>query len=138
MDEFQSDPDSRSRLNHFSDLHYLVHELYDLYRFRSVGGCTIIRSHQKEVRHRLSRLSSDEPPVHKGKVEGSEKPVCAHLSRAHDIGTAYSTASVSRAIVRIRDQLIWEYGYGKVPAGLSSKYIYLCRISRTQRAYRFD
>ena len=57
-------------------------------------------------------------------VKASEKQVCAHLSRALDIGLSHSTAPLVRAIERIRDQLYWEFGYEKVPQGLSHKYAF--------------
>jgi len=111
-----------SRLGHFPDWQYLLREVYNLYRFSSAGGSPSIRSHQKEVRHRLSRLLNDDPPINK--IHASEKPVCSHLSRALDIGVSHPTASLSRAIERIRGQLLWEFGYGKVPAGLINKYAF--------------
>ena len=111
-----------SRLKNFPDWQYLLREFYNLYRFSSAGGSSHIRSHQKEVRHRLSRLLNHDPPMQQ--IHPSEKPVCAHLSRALDIGLSYSTAPFSRAIERIRDRLNWEYGYVKVPPGLRNKYAF--------------
>ena len=110
------------RLRHFPDWQYLLREVYDLYRFSSAGGSSHIRSHQKEVRHRLSRLLNNDPPMKQ--IQASEKPVCAHLSRALDIGLSYSTAPLAQAIERIRDQLYWEFGYEKMPPGLSDKYAF--------------
>ena len=111
-----------SHLRHFPDWHYLLREFYNLYRFSSAGGSSHIRSHQKEVRHRLSRLMSQDPPVKQ--AQASEKPVCANLSRALDIGLSYSMASFTRSIERIRYQLHWEFGYEKVSQGLSHKYAF--------------
>jgi len=111
-----------SRLRHFPDWQYLLREFYNLYRFSSAGGSSHIRSHQKEVRHRLSRLLNHDPPMKQ--IQASEKPVCAHLSRALDIGLSYSTAPLAQAIERIRDQLYWEFGYEKMPHGLSDKYAF--------------
>lgn len=116
------DTSSPSRLRHFPDWRYLLRELYNLYRYSSAGGSSNIRSHQKEVRHRLSRLINQDPPMKR--TQASEKPVCAHLSRALDIGMSCSTASLTRAIERIRDQLDWQFGYEKVPPGLSEKYAF--------------
>ncbi len=111
-----------ARLGQFPDWRYLLREFYNLYRFSSAGGSSLIRSHQKEVRHRLSRLLNGDPPIQKAHVE--EKPVCRHLSRALDRGKSYSTASISRAVERVRDQLCWEYGYARVPPGLRGKYAF--------------
>jgi dimethylpropiothetin dethiomethylase len=110
------------RLSQHPDWRYLLREIYHLYRFSSAGGSANIRSHQKEVRHRLSRVLNDDPPVNM--LQASQKPVCAHLPRALDMGMAHSTASLSRAIERICAHLHWEYGYGKVPRGLCNKYAY--------------
>ena len=111
-----------SRLRHFPDWQYLLREFYNLYRFSSAGGSSRIRAHQKEVRHRLSRLLNQDPPMKQ--IQASEKPVCAHLSRALDNGLSYSTASLAQAIERIRGQLYWELGYEKMPPGLSHKYAF--------------
>ena len=111
-----------SRLGDFPDWNYLLREFYNLYRFSSAGGSSQIRSHQKEVRHRLSRLLQEDTPVNQS--QAVKKPVCNHLSRALDIGLSSSTASLSRAIERIREDLCWEYGYDKVPPGLRTKYAY--------------
>ena len=110
------------RLRHFPDWQYLLREVYNLYRFSSAGGSSHIRSHQKEVRHRLSRLLNHDPPMKQ--IQALEKPVCAHLSRALDIGLSYSTAPLARVIERIRNQLYWEFGYEKMPSGLSDKYAF--------------
>lgn len=111
-----------SRLGEFPDWQYLLREFYQLYRFSSAGGSSHIRSHQKEVRQRLSRLINDDPPVIQ--VETEEKPVCAHLSRALDIGFSQPFASLVRAIERIRDHLCWEFGYSKLRPGLRNKYAF--------------
>jgi len=111
-----------SRLRQFPDWRYLLREFYNLYRYSSAGGSPHIRSHQKEVRHRLSRLLNHDPPMNQ--IQASEKPVCVHLSRALDLGLSYSTAPLARAIERIRDQLYWEFGYEKMPLGLSQKYAF--------------
>jgi len=122
MTDFLDDTSFPSRLGHFPDWRYLLREFYHLYRFSSAGGSSHIRSHQKEVRHRLSRLLNHDPPMNQTQV--SEKPVCSHLSRALDLGLSYSTAPLAQAIERIRDQLCWEFGYSKVPPGLSNKYAF--------------
>ena len=109
-------------LRHFPDWQYLLREVYNLYRFSSAGGSPQIRSHQKEVRHRLSRLLKNDPPMKQ--IQASEKPVCAHLSRALDSGRSNSTAPLARVIERIRDQLYWEFGYEKMSPGLSDKFAF--------------
>lgn len=120
--DFSADASPPSRLGNFPDWRYLLREFYNLYRFSSAGGSCHIRSHQKEVRHRLSRLLNHDPPVNQ--TQPSEKPVCTHLSRALDIGRTQSTAPLIRAIERIRGQLCWEFGYLTVPPGLSNKYAF--------------
>jgi dimethylpropiothetin dethiomethylase len=110
------------RLGQFPEWRYLLREFYQLYRFSSAGGSSYIRSHQKEVRQRLSRLLNHDSSM--SLVQALEKPVCAHLSRALDLGITQPTAPITRAIERIRDQLYWEYGYCKVPTGLSNKYAF--------------
>jgi len=110
------------RLRHFPDWQYQIREVYNLYRFSSAGGSPQIRSHQKEVRHRLSRLLKNDPPMKQ--IQASEKPVCAHLSRALDSGRSDSTAPLARVIERIRDQLYWEFGYEKMSPGLSDKFAF--------------
>ncbi len=111
-----------SRLEQLPDWRYLLREFYNLYRFSSAGGSSHIRSHQKEVRHRLSRLLHADPPI--DGFQASAKPVCAHLSRALELGMPHCTAPLSRAIERVRDQFFWEFGYGKLPPGLSNKYAF--------------
>ncbi|NIV95940.1 dimethlysulfonioproprionate lyase DddL, partial [candidate division KSB1 bacterium] len=122
MSNLSNNEDTQSRLSQFPDWRYLLREIYNLYRFSSAGGSTNIRSHQKEVRHRLSRLLRDDPKM--SLIDPLEKPVCAHLSRALDMGKRHHTASLSQTIERIRNQLSWQFGYVKVPPGLGNKYAY--------------
>jgi dimethylpropiothetin dethiomethylase len=111
-----------STLNRFPDWRYLLREFYQIYRYGSAGGSARIRAHQKEVRHRLSRALDASPPLRF--PEPHAKPVCAHLPRAIDRGQTQTTSAMTQAIERIRCQLHWEYGYDKVPAGLSNKYAF--------------
>lgn len=104
------------------DWRYLLREFYQVYRFSSAGGSAKIRTHQKEVRHRLSRWLERNPQMFT--VEPAEKPVCVHLSRALDRAASESTAPMGRAVERIRDQLSWEYGYEKLPRGLVEKFAF--------------
>lgn len=122
MDNPSENPAVQHCLRHAPDWQYVLREIYQLYRFSSAGGSAQVRSHQKEVRHRLSRLLARDPAMQVPQL--SEKPVCVHLSRALDLGLAHATASLTRAIERIRHQIQWEFGYGKIPAGLSQKYAY--------------
>lgn len=122
MDENLKEAAPISNLGKLPAWRYLLREVYNLYRFSSAGGSANIRSHQKEVRHRLSRLLEKDPPI--SDILPIEKPVCAHLSRALDMGLSHPTATLSRAIERVRDQLIWDYGYGKVPPGLLQKFAF--------------
>ena len=122
MDDANNDASQIARLSNFPDWLYLLREIYSLYRFSSAGGSAKIRAHQKEVRHRLSKLLNEDPQVNG--FEAAEKPVCMHLSRALDMGLSYPTGQLSRAIERIRWQLSWAYGYSKVPSGLHAKYAF--------------
>lgn len=122
MAEYSDDSSSRSHLRNYPDWYYLLREFYQLYRFSSAAGSSHIRSHQKEVRHRLSRVLSQDPTMNL--PQASEKPVCAHLSRALDLGLSHSTAPLVRTIERIRNQLYWDYGYGRIPSGLKNKYAF--------------
>ena len=105
-----------------SDWRYLLRDIYNLYRFNSAGVSSQIRSHQKEVRLRLSRLRHQVHAINQGPP--SEKFVCKHLSRALDMGQSNSMAPRVRASERIRHQLFWEFGYLKVPPGLSNKFAF--------------
>ena len=122
MAECSDTPSFQFHLSQFLDWSYLLREFYQLYRFSSAGGSSQIRTHQKEVRHRLSRLINQEPAMRQ--PQSSEIPACRHFSRAIDRGLTHSTAPLLRAIERIRGQLYWEYGYPKVPPGLKNKFAF--------------
>lgn len=122
MAECSDSPSFQFHLSDFPDWLYLLREFYQLYRFSSAGGSSHIRTHLKEVRHRLSRLINHEPAM--CQPQGNGRPVCSHLSRAIDLGLSNSTAPLVKAIERIRDQLHWEHGYPKVPHGLINKYAF--------------
>lgn len=108
---------------------YLLREFYEIYRYMPSGGSSKIRSHQKGVREAISRVLSANatlelrPPV--------DKPVTAHFRRALDEGRCERHAPIIRSIDSVRDHLIWQYGYDKVPRGLKEKYAYaeLCSAS---------
>ncbi len=122
MDDQSKDTNFSSHLGQHPDWWYLLREVYHLYRFSSAGGSSTIRSHQKDVRYRLSRLLQEDTPIED--AQPAAKPVCVHLSRALDIGKNDPTLAISRAIERVRDQFSWQYGYGKVPPGLKNKFAF--------------
>lgn len=122
MAEYPADRSTRSHLSSCPDWRYLLREFYQLYRFSSAAGSSLIRSHQKEVRHRVSRALNQDPSMIQPQAE--EKPVCAHLSRALDRGLSHPTAPLVRSVERIRTQLSWDYGYGKIPSGLKNKFAF--------------
>ena len=104
---------------------YLVRDYEAVYRRGSAGGSRVIRSHLRKVREAISDLFEANPEV----VErGAQSlPVCAHLPRALDVGTRGAMADMSNSLDRVADGLHWEYGYEKVPRGLTAKYGY-CEI----------
>lgn len=101
---------------------YLLRDYYELYRRLSAGGSGKIRSHQKTVREQINRVIKSNPEV----VEHASvsKPVTAHFQRALDNGRLERHAHFIRAIEAIQGNLIWQYGYEKVPRGLERKYAY--------------
>ena len=52
------------------------------------------------------------------------KPVGSHLGRALDNGEQERTQTFIRALAKITDQLVWQYGYDKMPRSLEKKYAY--------------
>lgn len=110
------------RLGEMPNWRYLLREFYDLYRYSSAGGSQRIRTHQKEVRHRLSRLMKLDP--HLELPTPQCKPVCSHLARTLDRGYSQLTGSIIRSIVHVQHELHWDFGYDKVPQGLRNKYAF--------------
>jgi len=110
------------RLADVPDWRYLLREFHDHYRALSSGGSAPIRSHQRTVRARITKLVRSNPEVLAGAPEA--KPVTAHLRRALDQGRAASGASFIRAIEAVADGLQWQYGYDKVSKGLAGKYAF--------------
>lgn len=102
--------------------YYLLRELDGLYRYQSAGGSAIIRAHMREVRTRLHRILERPPAT--VRLAPQTLPVCVHLDRAIDNGLRERTASVIRAFRRIRELLGWQYGYERMPRGLTDKYAY--------------
>ena len=111
-----------SKLSDQVDWHYVMREFWNVYRFSSAGGSKPIRSHQREVRNRLSAELEGDPPVLAR--EPKTLPVCAWLSRALDQGLLERTAPLVRALRQVTDELTWRYGYERVPRGLIRKYGY--------------
>lgn len=109
-------------LSDYPDWGYLLREFYEAYRFLSSGGSDKIRAHQRAVREAIGRVNKSKAVIQFG--EPAQKPVTAHLKRALDEGRLERTAPLIRAIESVKDQLIWQYGYEKVPRGLSKSYAY--------------
>ena len=97
------------RLSASPDWLYLLREYYQMYLRSSAGGSQRIRSHQRVVRERISKIIECNPLVQIG--EPVTKPVCAHLKRALDQGRLQQTATVIRAIESVTSHLAWMYGY---------------------------
>ncbi|MEP3049266.1 MAG: dimethylsulfonioproprionate lyase family protein [Roseibium sp.] len=113
---------SSRRLSHYPDWGYLLREYYEAYRFLSSGGSDRIRSHQRTVREAISRVTKSNADIQFDAP--AQKPVTAHLKRALDEGRQERTAPLIRAVESVQDQLIWQYGYEKVPRGLENTYAY--------------
>ncbi len=110
------------RLADLPDWRYLLREFHDHYRELSSGGSAPIRSHQRNVRARITSAVRSNPEI---RIAGPEsKPVAAHLRRALDKGRTAPGASFIRAIEAVSGALQWQYGYDKVPKGLAAKYAF--------------
>lgn len=117
--------ESSARLLNSPGWTYLLQEFDSLYRMGSSGGSTLIRSHRKRVRDRLSTAVKSNPEILK--VPSIDLPVAAHLSRALDLGERGVMQGMARALREVRGDLKWEYGYEKLPKPLVNKYAY-CEI----------
>lgn len=113
---------AQKRLSDYPDWVYLLREYYEAYRFLSSGGSDKIRAHQRAVRESISRVSKSKAEIRFDAP--AQKPVTAHLKRAFDEGRLERTAPLIRAVESVQDQLIWQYGYEKVPRGLDKNYAY--------------
>lgn len=111
-----------TRLSGAPDWLYLLRELYDMYLRSSAGGSKRIRSHQRVVRERISRVIETDPLL--SAREPVSKPVCAHLNRALNQGRLQRTATVIRAIESVAGELAWMYGYERLPKHLTEKFAY--------------
>ena len=113
------------RLADEPDFLYLLREFDALYRHGSAGGSVVIRGHRKRVRDRLSAAMTRNPRLEERTPE--TKPVCAHFSRALDVGERGAMQGMARALREVRGRLTWEYGYEKLPRALAKKYAY-CEV----------
>ena len=104
------------------DWRYMMKECDELYRYLPAGGSDRIKSHQRKAREAIARLLRGnaelrlQPPA--------VKPVTAHLRRALDEGKQGALAPAVRALDAIAHDLSWQYGYEKVPKGLTNSYAY--------------
>lgn len=109
-------------LRDYPDWMYLLRDAYDIYRNMPAGGSAKIRKHQRAVREQISVVMKSSPQVLL--TEFKPKPVVSHLRRALMNGRDERHGSMIRSLEAVLDQLIWEYGYEKVPRGLEKKYAY--------------
>lgn len=124
MAEFETSADA-SRLQDHPDWVYLLQEFDAIYRMGSSGGSAIIRSHRKRVRDRLSNEVKSNPLIIK--KPPVNLPVTAHLPRALDLGERGVMQGMTRALRKVLGDLVWEYGYQKLPRSLVKKYAY-CEV----------
>lgn len=113
---------ARKRLADHPDWGYLLREFYEAYRFLSSGGSDKIRAHQRAVREAIARVQNSDAEIRFDPP--AQKPVTAHLRRALDEGKLERTAPLIRSIDSVREHLVWQYGYEKVPRGLDRTYAY--------------
>ncbi|NNE22579.1 MAG: dimethlysulfonioproprionate lyase DddL [Rhizobiales bacterium] len=111
-----------TNLNAAPDWLYLLREFYELYRHLPSGGSSKIRAHQRAVREAISRVKNANAAI---KMEPPQQlPATAHLRRALDEGRQQRQASIVRSVDSIRNHLVWQYGYEKMPESLKQKYAY--------------
>lgn len=118
-------PDPRPRLADCPNWVYLLREFEALYRHGSSGGSPSIRSHRTQVRSRLSAIFAANPEILAPTPQA--KPVTAHFPRALDLGERGAMQGMARALREVRRELVWQYGYEKVPPALARKYAY-CEV----------
>jgi dimethylpropiothetin dethiomethylase len=114
--------DGEIHLSERPDWAYMLREFQELYRRRSSGGSKPIGAHMRAVREAIGKVLIDDPVIALRAPE--TKPVVAHLNRAIDNGRGQVTASVVRTMEHLGPELSWQYGYEKVPKGLSRSYAY--------------
>lgn len=105
---------------------YLLQDVRRVYRATSSGGSEVIRAHRRAVARALDGLRAERPSLLLD--EPAELPVCAHLDRALDNAREASLASFARNVERVRDLLVWRYGYEVVPPELADRYAY-CELA---------
>jgi len=115
-------PTHHSRVSDHPDWHYVLQEFYRAYRFGPAGGSGEIRRHLRQVQRRISSCVASDPEIVFQPPQ--TKPVCAHLGRTLDNGEQERTRTFIRALAKIAGQLIWQYGYDKMPRSLEKKYAY--------------
>jgi len=118
----ESSDGQKIQLHDCPDWLYLLREFDTLYRYGSAGGSRLIRSHRKRVRDTLASIIDAKPGIFLRSA--TTKPVTAHLGRALDLGAQGPMHGMARALSRVHHELVWEYGYEKVPKALSRKYAY--------------
>ncbi|RQD65440.1 MAG: dimethlysulfonioproprionate lyase DddL [Desulfonatronovibrio sp. MSAO_Bac4] len=113
---------TNQRLSDKADLLYLLRDVDEVYRRSSAGGSKMIRSHQHQVRKRLSRvIEADEPLIDR---TPEDKPVTIHLPRALEIGNRGPLTQMAQTIGRITSVLTWAYGYDKISSRLAKRYAF--------------
>ena len=117
-----SSEDAAACLGDLPDWHYLLNEIYWVYRHSSSGGSAPIRTHHRVVRSRLRRTMDKDPEIRLLKPE--TKPVCMHLSRAIDNGKQSPMGPVVRCLEKIAPFLTWRFGYSAMPGKLHLKYAF--------------
>lgn len=122
MPDLHTDRHPESRLLDHPDWAYLLREFYELYRFLPSGGSAPIRSHQRAVREAVNRAARSNPPLRLSPP--AAKPVTRHLRRALDQGREAGLSPIVRALDAVAADLRWEYGYDKVPRGMTQRYAY--------------
>ncbi|MEL6201692.1 MAG: dimethylsulfonioproprionate lyase family protein [Pseudomonadota bacterium] len=109
-------------LSQDADIYYLLREFDVAYRYASNGGSAAIRAHMRRVRERISKLVKLDPQVQY--TVPSRVPANAHLARALDNGEQDASESFVRAVTKVADRFMWQYGYEKLPPALAQKYGY--------------
>lgn len=104
------------------DWRYLLKDILDLYSFSSSGGSAAIRRHQKSVAKALNACIGGNARVIQ--TETSQRPVCAHLPRALDLGCEGPLAGLVKAVDRVSSRFSWQYGYRTMPRSLARKYAF--------------
>ena len=104
------------------DWHYLLSEIYWIYRHSSSGGSRPIRAHHRTVRARLNRIIAHNPEVREDTPELLS--VCMHLHRALENGKRFGTDAAVRSVEAVSHALVWRQGYRSMPGKLRDKYAY--------------